>query len=88
MGGLLSIIHNRVLTTIGASFGTIQSTGPLEWYNNGGQTSSTSTQGSRSFCASARAVLCPAANQRYGNNEWADNADYCCTAYCATTTDC
>ena len=94
VGGQLQINANSALTTIGTSFGRIQSVGSVFWYGNGGQTSSNggassdgSTAGSRSFCASAVAVLCPTSTS-YPNPGWADSAHDCCNTYCATTTDC
>ena len=75
-----------MLTSIGASFGSLQSTGLLSWHGNGMPTPD-GTAGSVSFYASARAVLCPTTTT-YHHTGWADDSLSCCTAYCATATDC
>ena len=89
VGGQLQISQNNDLTTIGASFGSLQSIGELYWFANAHspQPSNVQTAGSRSFCASAVAVLCPTTTSCH-NSGWQDDSDNCCNAYCATTTDC
>ena len=87
VGGNLRISNNYLLATIGSSFGSLRSVGDtLMWWNNGQPPNMGSTAASRSFCASARAALCPTTNSRgFGN---ADDATACCNTYCATTTNC
>ena len=99
--GTFGIRHNPLLMSIGSSFGSLQTVDTLHWYGNGGQTytyacSSTgtctaqdlaSTPGSVAFCASAVGTLCPTTTS-WANNDPADDAYACCTAYCATTTNC
>ena len=84
VGNQLRINGNSVLTTIGASFGSLQSVGTLNWYGNGGTEGS---DGSLSFCASARAVLCPT-TASYADRGYASASHDCCNAYCATTMEC
>ena len=77
-----------MLTCIGASFGSLESTGYQPWFGNSQPGGYGSTAGSRSFCVSARAVLCPTTNS-YGNTNEADDVQDCYNAYCTTTTtDC
>jgi len=76
VGGDLYVHHNA-MTTIGASFGSLQSVVHLMFSMNGGQTTVASTAGSRSFCASVRAVWCPAANY-HTNSGAADGSGSCC----------
>ena len=84
VGGYLNIVGNPLLMSIGSSFSSIQSVGRLNWYRNGGQTTRASTAGSRSFCASARGVLCPTTTSYHSSGD-ADDSARCCAAYCATT---
>ena len=95
----LSIHGNPLLSSIGSSFSSIHSVGgTLNWYRNGGQPRPVgplyleveSTAGSVSFCASAVGTLCPTTTNydQQGGGEYADDAEDCCDAYCATTTDC
>ena len=93
VGGSVQIYVNMLLTTIGSSFNSTRSLGAsaglngrLYFYANG-QPDSGSTEGSRSFCASAATALCPTTTN-YGLCGYADSAHDCCTAYCATTMDC
>lgn len=88
VGGGISINNNALLTSIGSSFGSLRSVGGnLIWVANGGQGyHGLSTTGSRSFCASAAARLCPTTTSHF--NTGVDGALDCCTAYCATTTAC
>lgn len=93
VGTNLDIYENSRLTTIGSSFGSLRSVGArgggLYWYENGhdGTAGSSSSSGSRSFCASARAVLCPTTTS-YRSSGYADDAVRCCGAYCASSADC
>ena len=88
VGGQLRIYNNARLTSIGTAFSSLQSVnGQLQWYHNGGQTSTASTAGSVAFCASARGALC-ASTDNYAGGSIGDDSWSCCTAYCATTTDC
>ena len=87
MDGHIRLANNALLTTIGSSFSSILAVGGLQWYENGGQTGSgASTAGSRSFCASARGVLCSSTTNY--NRNGADDAYNCSSAYCLTSTDC
>ena len=96
VGNDLQFIGNPLLTTIGSSFGSLRSVGNLQWKFNGypESDSSSSSDGSRLFCASAVAALCPTtisydfgSGIGYGQS-YPDNVRDCCNAYCATTPDC
>ena len=89
--GGLQMERNVALTTIGSGFSSLRTVhNYLYWF--GGQTDSewnVGTVGSRAFCASAVARLCPTTTT-WQNSGWADDTDNCCTAYCAmpSTTSC
>ena len=90
--GALVIRTNPLLTSIGSSFGSLQTVnGNLMWNANGGQAlSAPSTPGSRAFCASAHALCATTTSWGPPNSFAESNSDAfsCCTAYCATATDC
>ena len=90
--GALVIRTNPLLTSIGSSFGSLQTVnGNLMWNANGGQAlSAPSTLGSRAFCASAHALCATTTSWGPPNSFAESNSDAfsCCTAYCATATDC
>ena len=92
VAGTLAIQNNPLLTTIGSGFSNLQYVRRVEWYNNACRINDdVSTAGSRSFCTSAREVLCTVSGVNIGrhpSNTCPDDAYACCTAYCATTTDC
>ena len=93
VGSDLRIHTNPSLNNIGSSFASIRSIGvvrsaaELYWYGNGGQYTSATTPGSRSFCASARGALCPTTTS-WSADPFSNSACACCYAYCTTSTDC
>ena len=89
VGQNIYIYGNPLLTSVGTSFSNMRlAGGALIWYANGMPDGTvSSTAGSRAFCQSARAALCPLSTVYYGGS-YADASEPCCNAYCRTTTDC
>jgi len=88
VSGNLQMFGSPLLTAIGSSFSNMRSVGGrLTWAANGMPAETVgSTAGSRAFCRSARAALCPTSTYYYGH--YGDSSEPCCNAYCGTTTDC